>query len=235
MEVKSGEIIPLANNCDQVNDSLLNIAASCTRTKALGPGIRSAIWLQGCLKDCEGCYSPEWRLFKEARLVHPDELAMELLSNPEITGLTISGGEPMLQAEELIYLVSKMKKERDIDVICFTGYELDRLLSCPPSEGISDFLTMIDLLIDGSYIKQLDNGKGLRGSTNQRLHYLSNRLTGFDFKGMQRKLDIQFRNGSVLFIGIPSNKNRNLIYKTIEIINRFESDYECIKTSFCRN
>jgi hypothetical protein len=54
------------------------------------------VWVQGCPFSCPGCVAPEWIPIRTERLVAPDVLAGELLADDAVTGLTISGGEPML-------------------------------------------------------------------------------------------------------------------------------------------
>ena len=75
-----------------------NLAAFQSQTRALGPGVRAAIWVQGCQLRCRGCIAPDWIPQTEAQLVPVAHLAERILQIPALQGLTISGGEPMLQA-----------------------------------------------------------------------------------------------------------------------------------------
>ena len=181
----------------------LNIAASVVGTITLGPGLRSVIWVQGCPFHCEGCISPEWIVDKEAHLVKPDILAKELLENPEVTGITISGGEPMLQARNLTLLIQAARKIRDVDVICFTGFEIEKLRSIPMAPRVTDLLSNIDVLIDGKYIQDLNNNQGMRGSSNQRIIHLTDRLLSTDFEHITRQVEVRVLNGQLLFVGVP--------------------------------
>jgi hypothetical protein len=61
----------------------------------------------------------------------------------------------------------------------------------------------VDLLIDGPYIASLNNGNGLRGSSNQRFIHLTDRLAGHDFSKNNRKLEIHINGDSAMFVGIP--------------------------------
>src|SRR5512146_912679 len=99
--------------------SVLNVAAICPTTRALGPGVRAVVWVQGCAFHCPGCIAPDWIPIRPARLVKPEALAEELLADPEVTGLTFSGGEPMLQASALARLARAARNMRDVDIICF--------------------------------------------------------------------------------------------------------------------
>ncbi len=73
-----------------------------------------------------------------------------------------------------------------------------------PVPNVQDLLNEVDLLIDGPYIASNNNNLGLRGSTNQRVHYLSDRLRGFDFEGNHRKAEIFISDGQAFLVGIPS-------------------------------
>ena len=181
----------------------LNIAASCVGTQALGPGLRSVVWVQGCSFICSGCISPQWIPNKNSRIVSVDLLASELLFNPFVNGLTFSGGEPFQQAAGLAELIYKARKKRDLSLICFTGYRLEDLKALQTSPGVSDLLTQIDVLIDGPYEKDLNDNRGLRGSSNQTIHHLTDRLRFFDFESQPRNAEIYIRDGEMLFVGVP--------------------------------
>ncbi|MCM2430832.1 4Fe-4S single cluster domain-containing protein [Streptomyces sp. RKAG337] len=183
----------------------LNVAATRVGTEALGPGVRSVLWVQGCPFDCAGCMSPDWIPFHEARRATPWELAAELLADPRVTGLTFSGGEPMEQAAGLAEVVRLAREVRDVSLICFTGYRLPALRARPPSPGVPDLLAAVDVLIDGRYVAALDDGRGLRGSSNQRVHHLTGRLAGqgYDFGDRPRTAEIAVTGREALLIGVP--------------------------------
>ena len=88
----------------------LNIAHIDPSTMVLGPGLRAAVWVQGCLMDCPKCMAPEWQPSISAHIITPDKLARELISISEFTGITISGGEPMLQPEWVAKFLKKLKE-----------------------------------------------------------------------------------------------------------------------------
>ncbi|WP_374222653.1 4Fe-4S single cluster domain-containing protein [Streptomyces spinoverrucosus] len=185
-------------------EPLLNVAATHVGTRALGPGLRSVVWVQGCPFHCAGCVAPEWIPDRPARQAHPEDLAAELLADPRVTGLTLSGGEPMQQAAGLALLVRRAREIRDVSVICFTGHRLERLRDRPPSEGVPDLLAVVDVLIDGLYVAGLNDGRGLRGSTNQRIHHLTRRLadSGYDFAHRARDAEIAVDGPQTLLIGV---------------------------------
>jgi anaerobic ribonucleoside-triphosphate reductase activating protein len=126
-----------------------------------------------------------------------------LLTDPFVTGITISGGEPMLQAPALLDLVRCARRLRDLNIICFTGFTLKKLTSPPRSSAITSLLEELDVLIDGPYIQSLDDNRGLRGSSNQRVHQLSGFLQGWDFENLPRRVELQFGAEYALLVGVP--------------------------------
>ncbi|MET8751004.1 4Fe-4S single cluster domain-containing protein [Streptomyces sp. NPDC004667] len=183
----------------------LNVAATRVGTEALGPGLRSVLWVQGCPFRCAGCMSPDWIPERPARPAEPASLAAELLGDPRVDGLTFSGGEPMLQAAGLAEVARLAREDRELSVICFTGYRLERLRSAPPSPGVAALLSEVDVLIDGRYVAALDDGRGLRGSANQRIHHLTRRLAdcGYDFARRPRTAEIAISGPEALLVGVP--------------------------------
>ncbi|WP_406014386.1 radical SAM protein [Streptomyces sp. NBC_00984] len=183
----------------------LNVAATRVGTEALGPGVRSALWVQGCPFRCAGCMATDWIPFQPARRAGPRELAEELLADPGVGGLTFSGGEPMAQAAGLAEVARLAREMRDVSVICFTGYRLERLRTRPPSPGVAELLGRIDVLIDGPYVAALDDGRGLRGSSNQRVHHLTGRHADgdYDFADRPRTAEIAVTGPEALLIGVP--------------------------------
>lgn len=183
--------------------SMLNIASTLIGTQTLGPGWRSAVWVQGCPFRCPSCIAPNWLPFTPANLVSPRQLAEELISDTSITGISISGGEPFCQSSPLAEMVTIAREMRDISVIAFTGYRLKDLQRFA-DPGVKDFLGVIDVLIDGPYISALNQGIGLRGSSNQEIHHLTERLRGFDFEGCNRRVDLILSGLELRIVGIPS-------------------------------
>jgi len=150
------------------------------RITTLGPGVRFCIWVQGCRRRCPGCLSPDSRPFDGGELLSVDELAEEINSTTDINGLTISGGEPFEQAPALFNLLLAVKRHRDLGVIIYTGYRMEELqLLASPENCYSDLLACTDLLIDGPYEAELNDGRSLRGSSNQRALVLTDRYAEF--------------------------------------------------------
>jgi anaerobic ribonucleoside-triphosphate reductase activating protein len=184
--------------------TLLNIAEICPATRTLGPGQRFAIWVQGCCFNCSDCISPEWIPQQVANLVEPNILAQTILSVSGTEGVTISGGEPMLQAAALGELLTELRQKTSLSIICFTGFTWAQLVA-KSDPNIHLILPLIDVLIDGQYIAELNDNKGWRGSANQVVHFLTDRhLPEADlFRDRPRNVEIHLRHDAALMVGIP--------------------------------
>ena len=138
---------------------------------ALGPGRRLAIWVAGCQRHCPGCANPElWRHYPEQE-ISPESLfaRIQQLCPGGFDGLTITGGEPFEQAEELSRFLSLFPVRPE--TLVFSGYTLRQLRNRPECRGL---LRKTDVLIDGPYVNALNDGYSvLRGSRNQSVRFLS--------------------------------------------------------------
>ena len=181
----------------------LNVAAISRSTRSLGPGERAVVWVQGCPFHCHECLAPEWIPLRPAQRISPQELVNELVTSSSVTGLTFSGGEPMQQAAGLAHLAKIAREQRDLDIICFTGYRFEQLIKSPPAAGIKELLDEVDVLIDGPYIPSRNDGVGLRGSNNQRIIHLTSRLRNIDFETSSRQVEVHVRDGELMVVGIP--------------------------------
>lgn len=171
--------------------------------KTLGPGTRFVIWVSGCHRNCPGCIAPDSHDMTKGVAVDPGALAWEvLLSGAE--GLTISGGEPFLQAQALAVMVHIVRQRREMGVIVYTGFTYEELLQMPQAQPL---LEQTDLLIDGPYIQELDDGLSLRGSSNQRVIPLTPRYLDAlaDYGTQKREQEIFRHAGSTHYVGIPTN------------------------------
>ncbi|MBR0261361.1 MAG: anaerobic ribonucleoside-triphosphate reductase activating protein [Selenomonadaceae bacterium] len=129
-----------------------------------GDGIRFAIFMQGCRRNCAGCQNPETHALDGGRLVDTNEIISAIKKNPLLDGITLTGGEPFLQVDAANEL-ARATKNLGLNVWCYTGYTFEDL---PPET--STLLENIDVLIDGEFILSLrDLDLQFRGSRNQRI------------------------------------------------------------------
>lgn len=132
-----------------------------------GPGFRFTIFTQGCPHHCPGCHNPATHDYYGGVMRDADDLIKEFISDPLLTGITFSGGEPMLQAHACGYIAQAAKKA-GLSVWAYTGYVWENLYS---GDGdIKCFLPFVDVLVDGPFQQESRTLELLfRGSKNQRL------------------------------------------------------------------
>ena len=159
----------------------------------LGPFKRAVIWTQGCPFRCENCMTPEGLSLDGGVDIDIKYLA-EKINSLNIEGITISGGEPFLQSKKLIELVKLLK---NLGVIVYTGYEYEEIKN-------DEFLNYIDILIDGKYIEELNDGIAYRGSSNQNVYILSDRYKDFETLYNSHKRKVLIKDGFIY--GMPSKK-----------------------------
>lgn len=194
----------------------LNVAQICPETYVLGPGKRFVIWVQGCPFSCAECVAPNWIPIETNRLTSIDDLVSRITAVPGLEGITISGGEPMLQAEGLARLIRGVRKVRpNFSALAFSGFTLEQLLKKALLDpGVNDFLNLLDVLIDGLYRADLNNDLGLRGSSNQRVHFLTPRYEKLkdEFECRPREIEVHVLRTDLLMVGVPSAKSLNTFY-----------------------
>lgn len=140
-----------------VNDSIVD-----------GPGLRLAVFVQGCPHDCPGCHNPETHSFTGGKVMNTEKIIAMMKRNPLISGITISGVEPMCKAHECLEL-ARAAKLRGLNVWAYTGYVFEEIRDrFNPVQKL--LLKEIDVLVDGPYINALRTlDLPWRGSSNQRL------------------------------------------------------------------
>jgi anaerobic ribonucleoside-triphosphate reductase activating protein len=93
-----------------------------------GPGIRFAIFVQGCRHGCRGCHNPQAIPFEGGIPTTVDELWERIRANPLLSGITLSGGEPFEQPVPLIELVRRTRAA-GLNVWAYSGYLYEELLA----------------------------------------------------------------------------------------------------------
>ncbi|MGB3204165.1 MAG: 4Fe-4S single cluster domain-containing protein [Crinalium sp.] len=178
---------------------LLNVASWLPRSRANGPGTRMVLWLQGCPFRCLGCQNPDYLDFRINQVLTVDWV-WQVFQQLPVTGISFSGGEPFAQAVALAELACRVQ---DIGktVVCWTGYRLEQLQS-EKILGAKNLLAHTDLLIDGQFIQSQADDSTLRGSKNQRLYFLSGRITAADLTNIPRQ-EWMVTPETVTYTGFP--------------------------------
>lgn len=170
------------------------------RSRANGPGVRFALWFQGCTLGCPGCFNPDThdRSPRERRPV--GSLIEEILAQGDaVEGVTLSGGEPLQQPDAVLALVQGIRQAGNLSIVVFSGYTLDEIRALPLGPEIVE---NIDVLIDGRYDPHERMARHLRGSANQRVHLLTERYTMADIEATPEAEIIIDAQGRVTLSGV---------------------------------
>ncbi|MFN8472140.1 MAG: 4Fe-4S single cluster domain-containing protein [Anaerolineae bacterium] len=135
-----------------------------------GPGRRSVCQLQGCTLACHGCALASTHPLDGGVELDVDTIVQALLDSigEPRDGVTVTGGEPMLQPKGLLALLQRLKA-RGLHVVVYTGFTLEALAWRLEPE-IREVLELTDILVDGPFVARLADGAGeWRGSRNQRV------------------------------------------------------------------
>jgi anaerobic ribonucleoside-triphosphate reductase activating protein len=159
------------------SDRIANIAHWVDCTEAEGPGKRFALWFQGCPMRCPGCCNPEMLSFEGGQRILIDEIVSRIQRSQidhDIEGITLLGGEPLAHASSGSAL-AKAAHALGLSVMVFSGYTIEEAHSLP-DPAVAELLSNTDILVDGRYEKDLpDTKRRWIGSTNQRIHFLTDR------------------------------------------------------------
>jgi anaerobic ribonucleoside-triphosphate reductase activating protein len=193
---------------DQIcEDPLLRVATRVAATEAEGPGQRYALWFQGCPFRCPGCCNPEYLTFTGGEDVSAEQIIREIETAQQdqgIEGISLLGGEPFAHAAGAVVL-ARAARTRNLGLMIYTGYTLEELqASLDPS--VHELLSLTDLLVDGRYIRELpETRRRWIGSTNQRLHFLTDRYDPDDpCWRAPNTLEIRLHEGELTINGFPA-------------------------------
>lgn len=175
--------------------------------RTLGFGNRIGIWTVGCEHKCFNCANPELWEADPSRDI-PLEMIFDTLiriysANPDLDGVTISGGEPFLQSEHLAELVQFIRLEISGDILVYSGFSIEELSA--RNDAVQDILQNIAVLVDGKYLEELNDNLPLRGSSNQRVLVLNSAYEEryLEHKnGVRTVQNVHYGNGAISF-GIP--------------------------------
>lgn len=137
---------------------------------ANGPGIRATVFVTGCSRHCVNCFNEEYQDFRAGSEWTDADTArlISYLLDDTNSGLTLLGGEPMENAEDLLALVQAVRRavpEKSIWV--YSGFLYEEIIAQPDRKALLD---ACDVLVDGPFIDALkDPGLYFRGSSNQRI------------------------------------------------------------------
>ena len=135
---------------------------------ANGPGCRTSLFVSGCHRHCKGCFNEETWDFRYGEPFTDFTMRdiMQSLEKPQISGLTILGGEPLAVeniAEVMLICATSKLFHEDKTIWLYTGYTYEDIAGLP-------FLRHVDILVDGPFVEEKkDLRLQFRGSSNQRI------------------------------------------------------------------
>ncbi len=134
-------------------------------TSVDGPGLRTSVYLAGCAHHCPGCHNPQSWDPAGGDDMSVDELMRVIAWNE--APLTLSGGDPLAQPEQVLELVRRVKTELNINIWLYTGYTWEQILA---DRRLADVVRWVDVVVEGPFIlAQRDITLHFRGSSNQRI------------------------------------------------------------------
>ena len=146
----------------------IRIAGTTNDSIVDGPGLRFTIFTQGCPHHCPGCHNPKTHDFEGGEMGDTEEIIGRMLKNPLLSGITLSGGEPLMQSEACLAL-ARAAHQHGLNVWMYTGFVWENLLKENDPDRMA-LLNETDVLVDGPFI--LDKRSlelDFCGSSNQRL------------------------------------------------------------------
>jgi len=181
-----------------------------------GPGKRFTLWTQGCFKKCKNCFNPETWSYSPNKILSPYQI-FELIKNyNDLDGVTITGGDPFEQEDDLLSLLFLLSGENyKKGVIVFSGYEKEQIEQHPIRKKCLEY---VDVLIDGLYVDELNIGLDLRGSSNQQFYFFSNKIKEEELK-FDHQIEISSFDDNIIITGFPKIDRKYLKQFGVNIKN----------------
>jgi anaerobic ribonucleoside-triphosphate reductase activating protein len=158
-----------------------------------GPGMRFAIFVQGCPHNCKGCHNQAAQDFNGGFNADIYKIADKIIKS-RTSKLTFSGGEPFTQARQLAKIARLVEAEkRGLEIITYTGYLYEELLEAAETDmDVKELLTVTNYLVDGKFEQ---NKKTMdwfyRGSSNQRIFDITCYPNSTKAKLIERREDLR--------------------------------------------
>lgn len=157
----------------------MNICSINYESFADGPGVRIVIFVSGCKHHCRGCQNPETHSF-DSGYPFSDSVKKEIIQyigqHEYISGITLSGGDPMYHAKELKLFLNYIKNDYpNLSIWLYTGFVYEEIIK---DKDMKELLELCDVVIDGPFIlAEHDATLAFRGSSNQRVIDVKQSLT----------------------------------------------------------
>jgi len=179
------------------------------KTLVEGPGEHSALWLQGCSIRCPDCCNPLMQPESGGVDLPVVELARQIVAAGS-DGLTLLGGEPLDQADEVFSLLQLLRGSDYHGIIMFTGYEWSAVVADAQKLRVAE---LCDLVIAGPYDrKKAPGNRRWIGSDNQTLHFITDHYRELqqNWPVRQCEIEIFIRDGEIMVNGTPLEADHEL-------------------------
>lgn len=149
----------------------MNVAGINFESVADGEGVRVVIYVSGCLHNCKGCHNPTSHSFTAGQ-PFTEQLQNEIIAyinkTPFISGLTLSGGDPMYSANKITPFIKALRQtNKNVTVWIYSGFTYEEILE---NSEMLELLSECDVLVDGRFVlEQRDMTLSYKGSRNQRI------------------------------------------------------------------
>lgn len=182
--------------------NLINIWQTQSHNYVNGPSCRFVIWVQGCHLACPECWNKHTWSFEKSTEISVDALFEQIAITKGISGITLSGGEPFIQAKNLYKLVKKIKNELGLNLQIFTGYERYELTG----KYQKKLLELTDILVAGRFDTTQPNN-------NQKVYEFGD--IKWQFNNTNVEIDIDAK-GDLVITGYPPDELIKTIKETIK-------------------
>lgn len=149
----------------------MNVIGIDFESVADGDGVRVVVYVSGCLHNCKGCHNPASFPF-DAGYPFTEKLQDKIINyihdTPFISGITLSGGDPMFSAVEITPFIRRLREaNKQVTVWIYSGFCYEKILE---NSEMFELLMLCDVLVDGNFIlEQRDMTLCYKGSRNQRI------------------------------------------------------------------
>lgn len=113
---------------------------------------------------CPGCFNPETHTAADGAWKTVGDLVEDVLHEPGIEGVTLTGGEPLEQPGAVAAFREELRIRSNLGIIILTGFTRAEIEADPDKTRATQ---QTDLVVTGRYNRRLREAKGLRGSANK--------------------------------------------------------------------
>lgn len=161
-----------------------------------GPGLRLVIWFQGCSLGCHQCFNPQTHDYGSKLLFDPESLlalTLNFMSTNKLRGVTLSGGEPLEQAKDVLAYLKSLPSS--LDILLFTGYTKDEILGDNLRRSV---VCSCDAVLSGRYVSR--SNKHPLASKNLLL--ITDRIQASELS-FHQTVSVNVSSDALLYSGFP--------------------------------